>query len=74
MHEGSLKCFEWVLNDINQNTEVGVLFFVLWWWGGGVQIQHVTLTAGWRCEGGTGGAFDSLMHRLWLFSCAHSPP
>lgn len=35
MHEGSLKCFEWVLNDINQNTEVGVLFFVLWWWGGG---------------------------------------
>lgn len=27
MHEGSLKCFEWVLNDINRGTEVGVLSF-----------------------------------------------
>lgn len=55
----------------------------------GVKTQHITLTAefsgrtgcekvGWihrrRCEGETGGAFDTFMHRLRLFSCSHSPP
>ena len=48
MHEGSLKCFEWVLNDINRGTEVGVLSFcfAVVVVGGASKYDTVTLTAG----------------------------
>lgn len=65
---------------------MGLLWLVGLFFSFGVKIQHITPTAmaekgvkRWvqltkQCEGETEGAFDSFMHKLWLFSCSHSPP